>query len=100
MEKAECKENYWIICDNCKGDGKKRKKPRKKTRLHYQTALDQFKITDCKGTAPEPPIGQIHICLKCKGSGLIHASSQSLVNEENYPHVAIIGGGIGGAHFP
>jgi 2-polyprenyl-6-methoxyphenol hydroxylase-like FAD-dependent oxidoreductase len=96
LEKAECKENYWIICDNCKGDGKKRKKPRKKTRLHYQTALDQFKKTDCKGTAPEPPIGQIHICLKCEGSGLIHASSQSLVNEENYPHIAIIGGGIGG----
>ena len=48
MEKTECKENYWIICENCKGDGKKRKKPRKKTRLHYQAALNQFKKTDCE----------------------------------------------------
>ncbi len=96
MEKAECKEDYWIICRNCKGDGKKRKNLRKKTRLHYQTVLDQFQKTDCKGTAPVAPIGEIRTCLKCKGSGLVHSTSKSIVNKENYPHVAIIGGGIGG----
>jgi 2-polyprenyl-6-methoxyphenol hydroxylase-like FAD-dependent oxidoreductase len=90
------KKDYWIICKNCKGNGKKRKNLHKKTRLQYQNALDQFKKTGCKGNAPLLPIGPIHTCLKCKGSGLVYATSQPLVKKESYPHIAIIGGGIGG----
>tara|TARA_B110000091_G_C13784009_1_gene462471 strand:+ start:379 stop:1824 length:1446 start_codon:yes stop_codon:yes gene_type:complete len=90
------KKGYFVICKNCKGNGKKRKNLRKKTRLHYQNALDQFNKTDCRGNAPVLPSGQIHTCLKCKGSGLVHSTSKSIVNKESYPHIAIIGGGIGG----
>ena len=96
MKKEIDKKDYWIICKNCKGNGKKRKNLHKKTRLHYQNALDQFKKTGCKGNVPLLPIGQIHTCLKCNGSGLVGSTSQSLVNKESYPHIAIIGGGIGG----
>jgi 2-polyprenyl-6-methoxyphenol hydroxylase-like FAD-dependent oxidoreductase len=34
--------------------------------------------------------------LNCCGSGLLHSVSPPLADQENYPHVAIIGGGIGG----
>jgi hypothetical protein len=34
-------------------------------------------------------------CLNCSGSGLVAAISP-IPDTENYPHVAIIGGGIGG----
>jgi hypothetical protein len=35
-------------------------------------------------------------CLNCSGSGLVAAMSPPIPDTENYPHVAIIGGGIGG----
>jgi len=34
--------------------------------------------------------------LNCLGSGLVHSANFPKVDKENYPHVAIIGGGIGG----
>jgi 2-polyprenyl-6-methoxyphenol hydroxylase-like FAD-dependent oxidoreductase len=34
--------------------------------------------------------------LKCSGSGLLRSSSPPVADATNYPHVAIIGGGIGG----
>jgi 2-polyprenyl-6-methoxyphenol hydroxylase-like FAD-dependent oxidoreductase len=96
VEKGKNKKGHWIICQKCKGHGKKRKSLRKKIRLQYQTGLDQFKKTNCEGTTPVLPKGQLHTCLNCKGSGLISSSSHLLADKENYPHIAIIGGGIAG----
>lgn len=96
MEKEQHKKGHWIICKNCKGSGKKMKNLLKKTRLHYQTALAQFKKTNGEGTAPILPKGQLYPCLHCNGSGLIGAISHPLADKENYPQVAIIGGGIAG----
>lgn len=96
MEKEKNKKGHWIICQNCKGHGKKRKSLRKKIRLQYQMELEQFKKTNCEGTAPVRPKGQLDTCLNCKGSGLICSSNHPLEDKENYPHIAIIGGGIGG----
>jgi 2-polyprenyl-6-methoxyphenol hydroxylase-like FAD-dependent oxidoreductase len=96
VEKEKNKKGHWIICQNCKGNGKKRKSLRKKTRLHYQTALDQFNNTNCEGTTPVLPKGQLHTCLNCKGSGLISSSNNLLAEKKNFPHLAIIGGGIAG----
>ncbi len=96
MEKEKNKKGHWIICQNCKGRGKKRKNLRKKLRLHYQMELDQFKKTNCEGTAPVRPKGQLDTCSNCKGSGLISSSNHPLADKEKYPHVAIIGGGIAG----
>jgi 2-polyprenyl-6-methoxyphenol hydroxylase-like FAD-dependent oxidoreductase len=90
------KAAYWNLCQDCKGIGKKRKSLRKKTRLQYQIALDQFEKVNGTGGMPMRPKGESYTCLNCKGSGLIAAASHPLANIENYPHVAIIGGGIGG----
>lgn len=96
MEKAENKKHHWGICQNCKGTGKKRKRIPKKTILKYQKAIDQFKKTNGAGVVPVHPKGQVYACMHCEGSGLMAAASHSLADNENYPHVAIIGGGISG----
>ena len=96
MENLENKENYWNVCQNCNGNGKKRKSVRKKIRLDYQKALDNFEKSNGKGTAPIKPIGLLQTCTNCSGTGLIQSNNKPKVNKEKYPHVAIIGGGIGG----
>ena len=90
------KQDYWTICPDCQGRGKGTKKLRKKVRLSYQTASHQFKETMGEGTAPVRPKRHLYKCLNCKGSGLVHATSHPIADKENYPHVAIIGAGIGG----
>ncbi|EJL59630.1 FAD-dependent oxidoreductase [Flavobacterium sp. CF136] len=86
----------WIICQECQGRGKKSRRLSKKVRLHYQIALDEFEKMQGEGTAPLPPKGNLYSCLNCCGSGLLPAASPPIADKENYPHVAIIGGGIGG----
>jgi 2-polyprenyl-6-methoxyphenol hydroxylase-like FAD-dependent oxidoreductase len=88
-------EASWTICQECQGQGKKRQRLSKKVRLRYQKAVDQFEKTN-EGTVPVRPKGHLKSCLNCGGSGLIHSASPSIADKENYPHVAIIGGGIGG----
>ncbi|MBP6181688.1 NAD(P)/FAD-dependent oxidoreductase [Flavobacterium sp.] len=96
MKKVENEEASWTICQECQGRGKKSRGLSKKARLRYQMELDQFEKTKSEGTAPVPPKGHQHSCLNCSGSGLIHAASPPVADKENYPNVAIIGGGIGG----
>ncbi|MCI9845456.1 FAD-dependent monooxygenase [Flavobacterium pectinovorum] len=86
----------WTICQECQGRGKKSRRISKKVKLHYQIALDEFEKTNGKGTAPVQPKGNLYSCPKCLGSGLLPAHTLPTANKENYPHVAIIGGGIGG----
>ncbi len=64
--------------------------------LRYQMELNQFEKTRGEETAPVRPKGHLYSCLNCCGSGLLPASSPPIADKENYPHVAIIGGGIGG----
>ncbi len=85
----------WTICQECQGRGKKSRRLRKKVRLRYQNAIDQFEKTKDEGTAPVRPKGHIDSCLNCSGSGLVPSASPSIA-DKNYPHVAIIGAGIGG----
>ncbi|MCE9540611.1 MAG: FAD-dependent monooxygenase [Bacteroidetes bacterium] len=89
-------EDYWTICPDCQGRGKRSGKLRKKVRLRYQVAFDQFEKTKGEGTAPVRPNGHLSTCSNCCGSGLVHAANPPIADKENYPHVAIIGGGIGG----
>lgn len=86
----------WTICHECQGRGKKNRGLSKKALFHYQVAIDQFEKTKDKGTAPVRPKGHLYSCLSCSGSGLLHSSSYPIADSENYPHVAIIGAGIGG----
>ena len=91
----ENQQNSWNSCPECQGRGKKSRRISKKARLLYQIALDQFEKTN-EGTAPVYPKGNLYVCLNCNGSGLIASASAPVADKENYPHVAIIGGGIGG----
>jgi 2-polyprenyl-6-methoxyphenol hydroxylase-like FAD-dependent oxidoreductase len=86
----------WTICNECQGRGKKSQRLTKKVRLSYQTAVDQFEKNDEKGTAPVRPKGHLSVCKICSGTGLRPSANYPLPDKANYPHVAIIGGGIGG----
>ncbi len=90
------KNTSWTICLECNGRGKKSRKLRKKTRLSYQRAVDQFEKTNGEGIVPVRPKRHLSTCLNCSGSGLISSENHPIADKENYPHVAIIGGGIGG----
>ncbi|WP_337965376.1 NAD(P)/FAD-dependent oxidoreductase [uncultured Flavobacterium sp.] len=93
---VENKGTSWIICEECQGRGKKSRGITKKAKLRYQNALAEFERTNGETSAPIPPKGHQHICPKCSGSGLIPSENPPVADTENYPHVAIIGGGIGG----
>lgn len=94
MSKQETPSN-WVICKDCKGQGKKRRRVRKKVRLQYQRNLDQIE-RGALDTAPDRPKGHLYSCPNCKGSGLIASDETPKADEVNFPRVAIIGGGIGG----
>jgi len=96
VKKVKNEASSWTICLECKGRGKKSRGLTKKSRLQYQQALDQFEKTNSEGTPPVLPKGHLHLCPKCCGSGLTPSTFPPMVDNENYPHVAIIGGGIGG----
>jgi len=89
-------ENNWTICQECQGLGKKRKRPRKKMRLRYQRELAEYDKMNGEGTAPLRPKGHRYDCLNCNGTGLVHSANHPIADKENFPHLAIIGGGIGG----
>ncbi len=92
----ESKEAYWTICTECYGRGKKDLKLRKNARHRYQIAIKEFEQNKIEGKISVRPKITQYLCDNCKGSGLIPASCHPIPDLENYPHVAIIGGGIGG----
>lgn len=92
----ENKEASWTICQECQGRGKKSRGLSNKARLRYKRELDQFEKAQGEGAAPIRPKGHLHTCMNCNGSGLIYSATPPITDSENYPHVAIIGGGIGG----
>ena len=95
VKKAENEGDYWTVCQECQGRGKKSQRISKKIRLQYQRALEEFEKKR-EGSAPTRPKAHQIICVKCSGTGLIHSDTPPVTDKENYPHVAIIGGGIGG----
>ncbi|MGO4820523.1 MULTISPECIES: FAD-dependent oxidoreductase [unclassified Flavobacterium] len=90
------KDSSWTSCPECQGRGKKSRGLSKKMRDRYQMELDHFEKTNQEETAPVPPKGHLYTCLNCNGSGLIAAANSPIPDEVTFPHIAIIGGGIGG----
>ncbi|MFP9098046.1 FAD-dependent oxidoreductase [Flavobacterium sp. RHBU_24] len=84
------------VCPECRGIGKKSKGVSKKARLSYQAALAEFERTKGGGPAPMTPKGHLYPCAKCGGSGLVQSAAPPVADTEKYPHVAIIGAGMGG----
>jgi 2-polyprenyl-6-methoxyphenol hydroxylase-like FAD-dependent oxidoreductase len=88
--------NNWNICTECHGLGKKSQRLKKKVRLLYQQVLESYEKSGSLGTAPERPKATLTNCTVCSGSGLQPSNHQTIPNHKEYPHVAIIGAGIGG----
>ena len=86
--------NY-ISCKNCNGLGKKSQGLSKKKLLRYEFALAQFNKNNKTSSPPIKPKNSIQICTQCQGTGLTISDTPTLPND-NYPHVAIVGAGIGG----
>lgn len=86
---------HWKICLDCNGQGKVVREPSRKRRRRYRLELDVYEQGNREGEAPQSPKNNKDICPACVGSGLV--PSDAVVSPDNrYPHVAIIGGGIGG----
>lgn len=95
-EVSENATSSWAICLQCKGQGKKSRRPSKKAQLRYKEAYEQFEKSNGENLAPNKPKGHFDSCKNCSGSGLISSVHAPIVDKETYPNVAIIGGGIGG----
>ena len=93
----ENQENYWDICLDCRGWGKKNLKLRKNAKIRYQLALQEFEKNKAEGQISARPKITQYLCDPCQGSGLISTPIRPLANSKAYPHLAIIGAGIGGA---
>ena len=87
--------NNWTSCPECQGRGRKAKRLRKKVRLAYQRAVQQFE-KDGTGATPARPQSHLTPCINCNGSGLVASPSPVIPDDEHLPKLAIIGGGIGG----
>jgi len=96
VQKVNNEADPWTVCLECQGHGQQIRKLSRKVRLRYQRALGQFESTKSAGTAPVRPKGHLDGCLNCKGSGLVHSTAHPIADKECYPHLAIIGAGIGG----
>jgi 2-polyprenyl-6-methoxyphenol hydroxylase-like FAD-dependent oxidoreductase len=81
----------WAVCEDCKGLGKKRRAIKCAVKKHHHTATN---ITEPTATAA--PKFHTENCLTCAGKGIIATENPLVPNTNKYPHVAIIGGGIGG----
>lgn len=87
---------YHTICDECKGRGKKSQRLKKKLKLIYERELEQFKLLNTPGKAPTPPKANLITCVTCNGTGLKQTLTKPQADLQAYPHIAIIGAGIGG----
>jgi 2-polyprenyl-6-methoxyphenol hydroxylase-like FAD-dependent oxidoreductase len=96
VKKVKNSAASWAICLECQGRGKKSRGLSMKARRQYKLAFDQYEKTKGEGTAPIYPKGHLYTCTNCNGSGLLQSENPPIADKENYPHVAIIGGGIGG----
>ena len=86
----------FTICPDCQGLGKKKRRIKKNLRLKYLQSIEAFEKTNREGIKPIPPKAHLYICTNCSASGLISAENFPMPDAKNFPHVAIIGGGIGG----
>ena len=85
------KATEWTVCEECKGLGKKNRAIKKKVKKLYHSSTQSSEATE--DTQP-----QFHLenCLVCDGKGLIPSVSPPTIDSAHFPHVAIIGAGIGG----
>ncbi len=86
----------FIFCPECLGVGKKKRRIKKSVRLRYDRELSAYESNGSVGEVPTRPNAQLYSCPNCFGSGIIPTENYSTPDTQNYPHVAIVGAGIGG----
>lgn len=86
----------WTVCTECAGQGKKKQRIRKSIRIRYEKALEEYEKSGGAIPAPVRPHAHLYPCATCYGTGLIPAEDFPVPDHEKFPHVAVIGGGIGG----
>ncbi len=96
MKNEESDASSWVMCEDCLGRGKKSRKLSTRARRDYALLLAEFERSNKQGIAPIRPTGHQYPCESCGGSGLLYSLHYPIPDVENQPHVAIIGGGIGG----
>ncbi len=82
-------------CPKCHGQSVVRQRISKKARIAYEYSLQQYQDSNNNEDPPVAPVASLKSCKNCKGSGLVPATAYPKPLT-NYPHIAIIGGGIGG----
>lgn len=82
---------FWNPCPSCQGYGKILRGPSKR-RLRAEKEKKKAE----GATSQRPLTSNFDICPTCTGTGLIQGDTPTPINQ-NYPHLAIIGGGIGGS---
>lgn len=92
MDKAH--QNY-ISCKSCNGNGLKSQGVSKRKLQRYEAALAQLKKDQPFPSHIKKPTATLQICTTCDGTGLI-STNETPQPDNQYPHVAIIGAGIGG----
>ncbi|MGY5353136.1 FAD-dependent oxidoreductase [Wenyingzhuangia sp. IMCC45533] len=97
LEKINHYKSHYTLCPKCKGHGKKSRGLSKKAKINYQKQIEAFLKNNGTGKEPTPPKAHLYPCIYCSGSGLIfHQETQNIPVNNHLPHIAIIGGGIGG----
>ncbi len=89
-------QNYWSICPKCCGCGKKSSMSRRQSKHRYEIALEKFEVDKKSGIVCQRPKITQSLCDNCTGSGLIASTTAIIAEREKFPHIAIIGAGIGG----
>jgi len=84
------------MCLECSGRGKRTYRLRKKSKERHQIAMTEYKKSLSEGHLSVRPKLTEYLCDHCNGTGLIPADTIPIADVKNYPHVAIIGAGIGG----
>ncbi|MBP6925618.1 MAG: FAD-dependent monooxygenase [Candidatus Pacebacteria bacterium] len=95
MNKNDAKQSNWTICPECHGLGRIARNPSRRRLYLYQIALATFKMNPDTEVEPKPLHKNMDVCFPCAGSGLVASDCVTPIHA-HYPHVAIIGGGIGG----
>jgi salicylate hydroxylase len=93
--KMTTKKTSFTVCPECKGLGKKKGRVKNRFRLRYEAELEKFQKNNNECIELIRPQAHSHSCENCSGSGII-PSENFPVRDDNFPHVAIIGAGIGG----
>lgn len=83
-------------CGECGGIGKKKQRLRKSVRLRFEKSLETWHRQGAQGPQPLKPKPHYTTCSVCSGSGLIPSENYPVPDTQRFPHLAIIGGGIGG----